>query len=201
MTRFERAIHRLSGETRRAALALLALHHEGELTQAEFELSVALVISRSQVSAAQVGDLGMAALVSRELGVLMPPLGLAASRVDQDRMVAAVRTILGGSLAAVEDRLSRLVVAEPAAQMQDTMQEAMSGHGATGWVRGTDANPCPLCITLADNVVRPMTVVMTRHPGCVCYPRPTAFEGYTTKRLVQLAAERTVPVPVFGAAA
>lgn len=181
MNRFDRAVRRLTGASRREVLALLAQFEAGEIDQADFEVAVALVISRSQVRASRLGDLGAAALVSDLMRTLVSPLGLPADRVDQSRIVRAVGTLLRfdpktvGLAESRQLRFGRIAVAEPAAQMQQTMQTAMRAHGVSGWVRQTDAEPCPLCTELADGKVRPMTVSMTRHEGCVCYPRPVTM--------------------------
>jgi hypothetical protein len=181
MNRFDRTVRRLTEMSRREVLSLLAQFEAGEIGQADFEASVALVIAQNQVRAAKVADIGMAVMVSEQLRMLVGPLGLPASRVDQARIVRAVRTILSGGPKTVElsvsrqMRFGRLAVAEPAAQLQDTMHRAMAGHRVTGWVRQTDSDPCPLCAELADGIVRPHTVKMARHEGCVCIPRPARF--------------------------
>jgi hypothetical protein len=181
MNRFDRTVRRLTEMSRREVLSLLAQFEAGEIDRREFEASVALVIAQNQVRAAKIADIGMAAMVSEQLKMLVSPLGLPADRVDQARMVRAVGTILAFDPKTVDLtvsrqlRFGRLAVAEPAAQLQDTMHRAMAGHGVTGWVRQTDSDPCPLCTELADGVVRSFRSKMSRHEGCVCIPRPARF--------------------------
>lgn len=172
MTGFDRALKRLTREAQRDVLRLLGRYEEGGISKRQFEAAVAVAISRSQVRGARLGDASMASLLGTA------PIGLEASRVDQRRMVRAVRTILGSDLVSEDVRLSRqarferLARAEPAAQVQDTMQDSMQRNGVERWVRRTDAEPCPLCTDLADGIARSASVRMTRHEGCLCHPMP-----------------------------
>lgn len=172
MNRFDAAFQRLTREAQRDVLRLLERFEAGGISQRQFEAGVAVAISRSQVRGARLGDVSMAAL----LGTV--PIGLEAGRVDQPRMVRAVRTLLGFDPQTVDvtvsrqARFARLARSEPAAQVQASMQDSMRHNGVERWVRRTDANPCPLCTELADGIARVVSVQMTRHEGCLCYPMP-----------------------------
>jgi hypothetical protein len=181
VSRFEQAARRLSGAVRRQVLELLALLEAGELSYDQFVTEAVTAIVQAQARAAAIGDLGMAALLSRQLGRLVPPVGLGPSRADPGRMRRALQTwwvyapVTVGLWESRQARLARLAVAETSAQVQDSMQQAMVSQGVAGWVRATDAEPCPLCTELADGKVRPVTVKMARHEGCVCWPQPATL--------------------------
>jgi hypothetical protein len=181
VTRFELASRRLTGTVRRRVEQLLAQLQAGDISYQQFVLEAVAAIVQAQARAASIGDVGMAALLTRQLGRLVPPVGLGPTRADPARMRRALRTwwiaapVTVGLWESRQARLGRLAVAETAAQLQDSMQQAMVRQGVRGWVRATDVNPCPLCTELADGKVRPVTVKMARHEGCVCWPQPATL--------------------------
>jgi hypothetical protein len=181
VSRFEIASRRLTGSVRRQVEALLRQLQAGELSYQQFVLEAVTAIVQAQARAAAIGDLGMAALLSRQLGRLVAPVGLGPTRADPGRMRRALRTwwvavpVTVGLWESRQARLTRLAEAETAAQLQDTMQQAMVRQGVRGWVRATDVEPCPLCTELADGKVRPVTVKMARHEGCRCWPQPATL--------------------------
>ena len=181
VTRFEIASRRLTGRVRRQVETLLAQLQAGDISYQQFVAEAVGAIVQAQARAASIGDVGMAALLTRQLGRLVPPVGLGPTRADPARMRRALRTwwiaapVTVGLWESRKARLGRIAVAETAAQLQDTMQQAMVRQGVRGWVRATDVNPCPLCIELADGKVRPVTVKMARHEACVCWPQPATL--------------------------
>jgi hypothetical protein len=181
VTRFELASRRLTGTVRRRVEQLLAQLQAGDISYQQFVVEAVAAIVQAQARAASIGDVGMAALLTRQLGRLVPPVGLGPTRADPARMRRALRTwwvaapVTVGLWESRQARLGRLAVAETAAQLQDSMQQAMVRQGVRGWVRATDVNPCPLCTELADGKIRPVTVNMARHEGCVCWPQPATL--------------------------
>ena len=125
--------------------------------------------------------MAMAAQLTRLTRTLVAPVGLEPSRADQERLRRALADVLDARPETVPDdaladsqasRLDRLADNEPAESFVTGMRDALTAHEVEGWTRQTDSQPCPLCVSLADGVVRPPTVRMSRHTGCACWPMP-----------------------------
>jgi hypothetical protein len=178
----DQAARLLATQTETSVADLYVQLREGRLSERQFESAAAVQISRATVSGTRLGDVSLAALISREVGEVVTPLGLPADRADQARIRDAVATVLQARPDVVDDeddlfesqrgRLGRLARAEPLEAFQGAMVAGMVAHKVPGWVRQTDADPCPACQQWADGKVRPTSVQMISHTNCACYPRP-----------------------------
>lgn len=171
-TRFDRAFVRLTSEQERQVLALFDRFEEGLMSEDRLAVEVAALVGVSKARAASFADVAVAAALGTAV------LGMPPQQYDPSRVVRAVRTLMDAEPSTVESlvesrqaRLSRMVRSETAKTVQDGMQTAHRANGVQKWVRETDDEPCPLCEQLADNVPRSVDIRMSRHEGCVCWPR------------------------------
>jgi hypothetical protein len=103
-------------------------------------------------------------------------------QLDQSRIAANLDSVLAErpDIASTDEllaesrkvRLSALARSEPLLTVAATVQVGMVRHGARGWVRMTDADPCKLCVGWSDGRVRATSVRMARHNGCACMAAP-----------------------------
>ena len=70
--------------------------------------------------------------------------------------------------------VERLATAEPTNALQEGMLESYRQIGATGYVRGLDADPCERCEKwwYRGGYVWPIDKFWNWHPYCQCYPIP-----------------------------
>ena len=184
MERTQQASERLAAQAAAQVDALWARHVAGDLPLPSFRSLAAAVIVRANAAGVNVGDLGLAAELTRNLGRPVSPLGIRpdAVQVDHARVAAAIDTVLEAdpqtATNAVELadsrrlRLSQVARSEPLLTVAATVQSGMISRGIPGWVRQVDADPCPKCVAWADGVVRPASVPMARHNGCACIQQP-----------------------------
>ena len=180
MEQAQAATLRLADRLEVRASTLLALHRSDRLTLGEFRTGVALDVARTNTAVVQLSDVAVAQEATRQRGERVRPLGLrpTAEQIDHDRIRADVDRILAerpavDDLAASQEaRLRRLARSEPLLTAAATVHTAMERHGATGWTRLVDRDPCPVCRGWADGVTRAATVRMARHLGCGCIQQP-----------------------------
>jgi hypothetical protein len=149
----------------------------------QFLRLASLVVARANAAGVVLADLGVTAEAVRQLRRTLPPLGLRPDPVqlDQARIQLALTRIIGADIdtadtpaelaASRRARVSRFGADEAHLTLATATQRALIARQA-GWIREVDADPCPICIDLADGVVRPPTVRMARHRGCACIQAP-----------------------------
>lgn len=172
---------RLGDDAERRARALLARYEAGLLDRDTFVALAAALVAREQGRAVSAADVAVAATVARQTGTAVSPAGIP-NPADQVRLRDAVGTVLDDRPSTVpdedlprsrSDRLARLARAETLSAGQTATQTAWAALSVRdGWVRRTDADPCPKCVAWADGVKRPWSVQMARHIGCACLPVP-----------------------------
>jgi hypothetical protein len=171
---------RLAETTAQRVSTLFSLYRTGRMSLAEFKARAAAVIATANTAGVQIADIAVAAEATRQLGRSVGPAGLAPTSVqmnadrigrDIDRVIAADPDVI--DLADSRDsRLRQLARSEPLLSTATAAHTAMSHHGATGWVRVLDADPCKVCRGWADGVVRSVGTAMARHNGCGCIQQP-----------------------------
>jgi hypothetical protein len=177
---FRNVLVKLAADTEAKILRLWERHRAGMLTRDGFITAAAAVIARADQSAVRAADLAVAAAILRAVGETVGPVGVTTD-ATQEKFRRAIRTVLDDPIEAddpeqvnesVQARLGRLARAEPLAAGQAALTQAMSAQGVDGWVRVTGPDPCPLCQSWADGVVRSPTVAMLNHVGCACVAQP-----------------------------
>lgn len=176
---YQEQLTRLSDRTEAQIIKLWRRHVDGEFDVDRFIVLAAAVVARSNARAATTADLALTATIARQLGRMVGPVGIVDTS-DQQVLRAAVRKVVDTEVQAENEelaesrevRLARLARNEPLVTATKAMGAAMAARGITGWIRKTDPDPCPLCVSWADGVVRPPTVPMARHIGCSCIQQP-----------------------------
>lgn len=173
MQKTQQVTVRLADRTTALVVALWSRVESGDLSEDEFVALAAAAVARANAQGVSLADLGLAGSITRAQKAPTRPLGLQpdAMQVDQDRIALALRTIIAGAVAERLFRLKRLARAEPLVTVSKSVQKGLLVH-RMGWIRVTDPDPCPLCTSLADGVVRPAEVPMARHRGCACIQQP-----------------------------
>lgn len=163
---------RLADQTETAVLTLWAQVAAGSATVAEFRQEASALIAAANVAGVTIADIGLAAEVTRQLGTPTGPVGLQPSpqQVDQGRIAAGLDTVLATNDPA--KTLAGFVRSEPLLTVATAVQTGMARHGASGWVRATDSDPCKLCSGWADGRTRSVDTHMARHVGCACIQQP-----------------------------
>lgn len=131
-----------------------------------------------------MADLSFTAAIIRAMGQRTAPLGLTPPPDDTERLRESVTTVLTQDIktATTPEQVKESQVARLTRLARDTTAEAAvfgfiesarRREVQGGWTRETDVNPCPVCVGLADGVVRSWNVTMKRHTGCACVPSPS----------------------------
>lgn len=183
MSAFRDAVTRLANQTEREIARLYERLAAGSIDRDTFTVLAAQVIARARAKGVSLADLALAAEAVRQIGEEFGPLGLTPPDSDLERLQGSVGSVLDERPDYIDDndrerlresqraRLTRLARDSSAESATWAMRLAMLERGVRGWVRETDANPCPVCTNLADGVVRSPRVVMIRHGGCCCCQR------------------------------
>jgi hypothetical protein len=184
MRQVQTASLRLADTTAVAVLALWARVEAGSLTETRFRAEAAAMIAAANAAGVHLADLGLAAEVTRQLRRPTSPVGLQPTDVqtDQARIAAGLASVIAEhpESATTDEllaesrraRLTRLARSEPLLTVATAVQTGMVHHGASGWVRRTDQDPCKLCSGWADGAVRSAETHMARHLGCSCIQEP-----------------------------
>lgn len=180
MKQAQTASLKLAEATARRVSQLWALHLAGDLPLDEFKARSAALIATANEAGVQLADLAVATEASRQLEANIGPLGLrpTAAQTSAERITQAIDSIIAErpdveDLADSRDlRLQQLARSEPLLSVSTATHVAMDRHGATGWVRQLDADPCKVCLGWADGVVRSLGTAMARHHGCGCIQQP-----------------------------
>lgn len=162
---------------------LWALHVSGGLDRSEFRALAVAVVVQANTAAVQLADLAVATQATVAYRETVAPLGLTPTELqtDQARINRDITRILEDQPETVEaadltesreTRLRRLGRSEPLLTTAASVQTAMVGQDASGWVRQVDANPCPTCSAWNDGVIRNPSTRMARHLGCACIQTP-----------------------------
>lgn len=173
MERTQQAAQRLADRTGAAIRALWAAHVAGDLTLDQFRAKGAALVATANTAGVQLADLGLAAEATRQLRRPTRPLGLTPSavQVDQTRIVADIDRIVARRPDPIGE-LGEWARSEPLLTVATATQQAMKARDVPGWTRVLAGGSCPLCVSWADGVVRPVSVQMARHPGCDCIQQP-----------------------------
>lgn len=181
MTAFRDGVTRLANQTEKEIAALYARLEQGSIDRDTFVVLAARVIARARARGVSLADLALAAEAIRQIGEASGPLGLTPLDGDRERLEGSVASVLDERPDHIDDRerlresqrarLARLARDSSAEAATWGMRLAMIERGVRGWVRETDADPCPVCTNLADGVVRSPRVTMLRHTGCACVQR------------------------------
>ncbi len=170
----------VDAETR--VLGLFERRRAGQVDEERFVSMSAATINQANGKATVTADVAVSVEVATRKGG-RPRLAGIHPFDDQARLKGAVRaTATEGKTPAEAEatrrmKLGRLARSEPYSTAQDTMPKAMEAHGARGWVRVANTGACKLCRKWADGKVRPLTMMMIRHPGCTCLQRPVFTEA------------------------
>lgn len=181
MTAFRDGVTRLANQTEREIAQLYERLVSGAIDRGTFVVLGAQVIARARARGVSLADLALAAEAVRQIGEAFGPIGLEPPEGDVERLQGSLASVLDERPDYVDDRerlresqrsrLTRLARDSSAESATWAMRLAMLTRGVRGWVRETDANPCPMCTNLADGVVRSPRVTMIRHTGCACVQR------------------------------
>lgn len=180
MRQAQAATLRLAEATSQRVSELFGFYRTGRLDLDEFKARSAAVIAIANEAGVQIADIAVSAEATRQLGRTIGPVGLRPTRQqtnvdrigrDIDRVIATDPDVV--DLADSRDaRLRQLARSEPLLSTATATHAAMTRHGASGWVRVLDADPCKVCRGWADGVVRSVGTAMARHHGCGCIQQP-----------------------------
>lgn len=135
--------------------------------------AAAAAVATAQSLAATTADRFLADIYVVAQGDPRPPLGL---NPEQYRNPGKLRDAYATILTRPREEwftAARLVAqTEPMWSARTALRDAMTEQGTPGWTRLADADPCPLCRSLADGTVLPAHADMKQHPGCSCVQQP-----------------------------
>jgi len=173
MEQTQAATRRLAESTRREVTGLWAAHQAGRISRSGFKARAAAAVARANTAGVSLADLGLSQEISRHLREPVPPLGLVPNdvQVDQDRMARDIDRIIERQ-DDPEAELGEWAASENLLTVATAVQDGMRRRGIGGWVRQLSGISCPMCINLADGVVRSVEVEMARHLGCDCIQSP-----------------------------
>lgn len=180
MRQAQTASLKLAEATAQRVSHLFTLYRTGRLSFEEFRARAAAAIASANEAGVQIADIAVAAEATRQRGEAISALGLRPTRqqTSTDRISEAIDRVIGADPDVVDiadsrdKRLRELARSEPLLSTATATHVAMSHHGATGWVRVVDADPCKVCRGWADGVVRGVGTAMARHHGCGCIQQP-----------------------------
>lgn len=178
MTALRDGLQRLASETEKRLQEAFRRYEAGTLSRETFVAVAATILLRARARGVALADIALTADAARALGNISAPLGLGLPEGDAERLRQSVATVLDQRVETAstpeqerESRLARLgrLARDSAAEATVwATREGMQRRDTRGWVRVTDPNPCPVCVRLADGIVRSPVVVMKRHTGCMC---------------------------------
>ena len=154
---------------------LVTAWQTGAITTAELQTALEAQLEANTASAWSLSDALAAALLATA------PLGIVPPTAWAIRHHKAVATLTGSLDEGVEGLLPRAVRLTSSVATEALAAGLLDGyekHGINGYVRGTDADPCELCVWLKKENLRPGGFVYPvdqrffRHPGCQCTPIP-----------------------------
>lgn len=182
MLKTQTASQRLADRAAQRLETLWARVETGRLTETGFKNLAAAVVAQANAQGVNLADLGVTAEVVRQRHRLVRPLGLLPEdvQVDQAHIAAALTRIIGtdhGTTAeqvaqSRRQRVARFGSDQVLLTVATSTQRAMRAHKAHGWVRATDADPCPLCQRWANGRTYSTLTAMARHKGCSCIQSP-----------------------------
>ena len=164
---------------------LVSAWEAGAITTAELRAALEAELEASTSSAFTLSDALVAALLATA------PLGIIPPTAWAIRHHKAVTTLTGSLDEGVEGllpRAVRLTSSEATEALAAGLLDGYEKHGINGYVRGTDADPCELCVWLKKENLRPGGFVYPvdqrfyRHPGCQCTPIPVLDAPVYKKR-------------------
>lgn len=172
--------------TTAAALGYHAAWQGGALTTPQWRYAFRQLLLMGTAVAGGLGDALAARVLRRLHGVAAQPVGVVAGtpdpRAEAARLDKAVLALveLADTAEDPRPRIERLARAEPVNAMQQAIVAAWDAHGIRGWRRGTDPDPCELCVWLVKahldpagiGYVYPTSRKFHQHPGCRCIPVP-----------------------------
>lgn len=183
MSALKDQLGRLVDRTEKEITALFGRWQRGEISEDQFEVLGATVLARARARGVTLADLGLSVLISQQLGPTSP-IGFQLPDDEQLRLRKSVRSVLdlrpdsaGNPEQLTTSRLTRMqrlardTSAEAVIYAASQIMQRREVQG--GWVRETDSQPCVMCMSLADGVVRSWSVQMKRHTGCTCFPAPS----------------------------
>lgn len=171
MEQVQTASLRLADRTATQVETLWAQHEADRLTETQFLAMASELIARANASGVALVDLGLSAEITRQLRRVHRALGLTPEPQQIDR--ARISDTLSDVLATEgPGRLGFTAASEVLLTVSTTVQLGMAERGATGWKRQTDANPCQVCVRLADGTIRSIATPMRRHNKCGCIQQP-----------------------------
>ncbi len=127
-----------------AVLAALALSQTDPYVAGP---QLASVIVGGGARAIVLADIGMAALIASQINLSVLPVGLTMSRDHTEVITRSTETVLSSDDARTQ--IVQLAKMIPLDMGQDAAQDALTAQGVQSWTRHLDANPCPLCQSLA----------------------------------------------------
>lgn len=184
MERVQAASRRLAERTAAAIAVLWDRASSGAVSEVAFPALAAATVARANRTAVELADVGLVAEYLRQLREPVAPLGLApdAAHVDVHRLRDELIAVLDDRPKVADTaenlrlsrraRLAAVGRAEPLVTFALSMRTAMLTRGVAGWTRVIGPGACPICVGLADGVVRAPGTFMARHPGCSCVQQP-----------------------------
>lgn len=179
----------LAEDTSAQVLAALAAYVAGEMTLSTFVGVVAAFIAAANSGAAALGDLALAAAVTRDTGTPNAPLGITRPATEPARLAQAAQTIAAdldrdratdpdAALDTASMRFLRLAEAEIHRAVADAYAEAITrSEPVTGYVRGLEPDACELCTWWwREGRVWDDDHPFPRHTGCDCSQLITTIE-------------------------
>lgn len=154
---------------------LIAAWEAGSITTAELRAALEAQLEANSASAWSLADaLAAALLATAPLGII-PPTAWA---IRHHKAVATLTGSLDEASEVLLPRAVRLTSSEATEALAAGLLDGYEKHGINGYVRGTDDDPCELCVWLKKENLRPGGFVYPvgqrfyRHPGCQCTPIP-----------------------------
>lgn len=178
--RAQSASLRLSERSEEAVAAYWRAHTDGLLSVAVFRSLAIAAITEANTAGVQLADIAVTAEMVRQQRRTASPLGLRPTsvQVDRRRLDGDIDRILAEApdvddlAESREARLRRLARSEPLVTVASSITTAMVARKATGWTRLLDRDPCSICRSWADGVIRSPGTRMARHLGCGCIQQP-----------------------------
>ena len=131
-------------------------------------LFIPYAVTRIVVANRRAGVLANQYLTTARYAAGLDPVPLTLTLSDDsERLAKSVTSAIDLGSGSVE----RLARSEPLKAGQRALSDAMAST-EQGWTRHAGKGACPICLALADGIVRPADVAMViPHPSCSCTQR------------------------------
>lgn len=177
----------LAGSTEDKVSRVYELYEAGQISAEEAQAVIATIITKSNVRAASLAALSLAATLSIKTSVAVPVTAAPALPSTKPQKIRSLNQAVATIFQTPEReadavmRIKRLARVEPLETGAKAYAEEIAHSGrVTGWVRQMDSNPCQLCRWWhRDGQVWPKNHRMPTHKGCSCFPQPVIKEGVT----------------------